>query len=481
MLVAATIEEPGASGDKDLLVGFGSQDITPTAPVRLSGFAARTEPSAGVHDQLRARAMAVAELDRGSVVVLVTLDLIGVSAAFTDQVRESLHSRLGAEDLHLDRDPDVDIAVLATHTHGGPASLSEARLGPVEPQTLERALAGAVDAALEALRGLAPARFSYATAPVPGVARNRRDPGGPVDEQLSVLVAWRPGEAAPAGVLTSFSLHPVVLGADNLLLTRDYPGYLLDALEREFPGCTALFACGCCGDVNHGHDAEASWSTRPMPERTYAKAEQIGERLAAAATGPITASRAAPPLRSEVSAGRTTVSLPLGAAPDPAPLLERFVAEAEAARTSGDQALAALRDELAGWASDQLAREETSARQPGGDLPLRPGTTLATAAAANGLEVELQAFHIGELTLLFLPGEPFTAYGLSLKSRRGAGQVLPLSYANAAPGYLPTADEFARGGYEVDLAYMFYGARAPFAPQLEKALLDAATTLLRRP
>src|SRR5690606_15340397 len=145
------------------------------------------------------------------------------------------------------------------------------------------------------------------------------------------VAAWRPGAVEPCGALITFSLHPVVLGADNLQLTRDYPGYLSDALTREVPGCLALFACGCAGDGNQPHAPEPSWTTQGAPARPFAKAESSGGRLAGAAATALLAARARAPLAVASAAAQRTVGLPLQAPPDAPALLGRFSAAAASA------------------------------------------------------------------------------------------------------------------------------------------------------
>src|SRR5690606_28427929 len=171
--------------------------------------------------------------------------------------------------------------VAATHTHGGPAVLRDAFLGDVSEEARARVVAGAVAAALGALRDLAPAELSYAVGSEPPVARHRRLPGGPIDPRVPVLLARRQGRRDVA--LVGYACHPVVLGPDNLLVTRDYPGFLVDALEASLPGTDAVFLGGCSGQVNTGHSAEASLELTSTPRRSFAAAQRVGEAVAAAA------------------------------------------------------------------------------------------------------------------------------------------------------------------------------------------------------
>src|SRR5438477_5233690 len=59
----------------ELRGGFARIDITPTKPVTMAGYAARTNVSQGAHDPLSARAMAL-EAD-GKRVLIISVDNLG--------------------------------------------------------------------------------------------------------------------------------------------------------------------------------------------------------------------------------------------------------------------------------------------------------------------------------------------------------------------------------------------------------------------
>ena len=428
----------------------------------MSGFAARTSPSVGVHDALQARAAAFVGA-AGRPVVLIVADVIGLDARSTRRVRRRLRSSHGL--------PAERVAVVATHTHGGPPTLPRAFLGPVEPAVLRAVEDAAVGAARRALDALAPATLRHASAELTGVARNRRDADGPADPRVDVLWAERAGE--PVGVLATFALHPVVLGPDNLLLTRDFPGFAVDALERAFPGCVALFANGCAGQINHGHAASASWTVAPSATRTYEVAAAIGERIGAAAAGAMRSGGDVLATAGELRAVRRRVQLPLSPPPtDPAADALRWRDEIAQARETGDADRVALLEPLVTWAETvalgqggQPARRAAGFRDGRGGPLERSGRTARTS--------EVQAFGLVGRALVLLPGEPFVEYGLALRRAFG-GRVVPLGYANDAPGYLPAGTAFAAGGYEVDTAYRYYGSPAPYDPATEARLLGAA-------
>lgn len=413
--------------DHDMDVGFGLRDITPTGPVPMSGFAIRTEPSTGAHDPLYVRALQLGDGVR--TVCLVVFDLIGVDARLSRAARDAVAER-------TDVDCD-DVVVLATHTHGGPAVLERAHLGAIDEAYRRTLTALAADAAEDAARYARPTRVGYAEGREATIAHNRRVANGPIDPAVRVVAFERDDRVV--GVLTSYACHPVTLGPGNRLLTRDYPGFLVDRLSAVLPDAFTAFATGLCGQVNTGHDAYASQRHGDGPKRSYAEAARIGRRLADVAH--LAIERELHPVTGPLRMARAEVRLPF------APLHRDPSADAAAWRAEraslgiGDPARTALLDAWIAWAE----------RHPG-DFP-----------AARRSEVA--CLGLGPLLIAFYPGEIFVEYAHDLAEALPGRFVLPIAYAHDAPGYLPRPDAFPAGGYEVDEAYRIYGEPAPYGPQ----------------
>jgi neutral ceramidase len=401
----------------------------------------RQRPALGVHDRLYARALA---LDDGrSRCCLVMLDLIGVDRDLTRAIRRATAA------------PQVTVAVVATHTHGGPPILSGAGLGPVDPAYRARVVRDAARAAADALADLRPATLRLGVGHDATIGRNRRDEQGPIDPDVAVLRVDRDG--ALAGLLVSYACHPVTLGPDNLLLTRDYPGALVDELERRHPGAVAAFAPGCCGQIGTGHRAEDSFRSGAASGRTFAEAERIGRSLAATATAAAAAALAGPPLAGPLRIAISAVDLPL--APPPARTdADRAAWSLELSRLAGDDDRAAMLRALLAWA-DGVAR-----------------------APRRRTRVEAICIGLGDACLALYPGEVFVEFALALKAAFPRRRVVTIACANAAPGYLPHASAYPAGGYEVDEAYRFYAQPGPFPPEagerLQAAMLDLAQQVL---
>jgi hypothetical protein len=70
---------------------------------------------------------------------------------------------------------------------------------------------------------------------------------------------------------------------------------------------------------------------------------------------------------------------------------------------------------------------------------------------------EIQTMHIGNLAVVGYPGEMFVDYQLFLDDASPFDRTIALGYTNGCIGYVPTADAYPVGGYEVEQAFKYYG------------------------
>ena len=103
---------------------------------------------------------------------------------------------------------------------------------------------------------------------------------GPVDKEISILeIADARGR--PQAILYNYSCHAACLGPDNLLVTADWPYYVMGRIQSKLgDGVKVLYFQGTEGDVNTGYSAGLSSIGVPIPTRTYAYAQELGETLA---------------------------------------------------------------------------------------------------------------------------------------------------------------------------------------------------------
>ena len=432
--------------------GFAVHDITPARPLELAGFAARAQPALGTHDLLSVRALAVS--DGARAVAIAVVDLIGVDAAITERVRERVHAAVG-ETLSY-------VAVVATHTHGGPAVLRRALLGMVDDCYVEELVSRIAAAVLQAFTERAPVVIRYGVGRERSVAKNRREPEGPIDHDLPVIRFDDPETGRPRGLLCSYACHPVTLGPDNRQYTRDYPGFLVDRLSAACCGAPVVFFTGCCAQLNTGHSAMDSILGRGFEKRTYAEAERIGGVLAGMAAH--TAYRIGPP-------GGVPDARPEGGLWTRSARLRLPLTPAEHPDVA---AVAALERQAAELASDPMRRGEAVMAEAHLQWARRhdPG--------AAHVDTEVAVVALGEVAIVLMPGEIFVEFALELKQRFRHLQLVSVSYANDAIGYLPHRSAFAGGGYEVELAYRHYGFAGPYAEEAGDALVASVAELLEQ-
>jgi hypothetical protein len=428
-------------------VGAADAVITPSPGISLAGFGARRDPARGVHDDLHARAMVFE--DHGHRVGLVVCDVCEVDAAFVAAVRQRVEARAGI--------PPEALIVAATHTHAAPATFP-LYSQPPDPAWLAALVEHAAGAVTGACDNLSAADLTIALGRESTVARNRRRADGPVDPTVTVLraVRWE----APAACFLHYACHPTVLGPDNLLISRDYVGFAVDALARAAGGWV-MFANGACADVNVGHSADRSALGLSIPGRTFERAEALGSRLAAEALRAL--ADAAPVLGRDVgrrrvlAAGRRVLDVPLRPTPPPD--------EARRIAASWRDKVLALEHAGADVEAQNAARLELMYA----DLALQWAEARGEATAEPA---EIQGLAIGDVALVALPGEFFAESGLRLKAYSPFPYTIPVGYAGGI-GYVPPASAFAEGGYETRLAPW-----SRVAPEAEALILAAAGDLL---
>jgi hypothetical protein len=85
--------------------------------------------------------------------------------------------------------------------------------------------------------------------------------------------------------------------------------------------------------------------------------------------------------------------------------------------------------------------------------------------------IDLHAIAIGdEIALIAMPGEPFVEIGLAVKRASPFTHTLFSGYTNVGWSYIPTAAEYPRGGYEIEVT--------PFDPSAANLIVEESLALL---
>jgi len=411
-------------------VGVAKVDITPSYPIRLTGYAVRKTESEGVAQHIYAKALALGSDDK-NVAVLITVDNCGVPASVRDEVAMRLHKSKRFDPDHL--------AICSTHTHCAPwlegfapnifgAPISEEEQARVRRYTGELTQA-LVHVAEQALEGRKPSRLSRGLASA-GFAANRRTKGGPVDHDLPVMFVTAPDGALRA-VFASYACHCTTLGGDFNQVCGDWAGYAQESIEREHPGTIALMALGCGGDAN------------PDPRSKIELAQKYGQGIATAVDS--------------LWAGKLmAINGPLVCR---AKKIELFFDELP---TKADwETLAKQTNFVGGHARLNLAR-------------LNRGEYLPTK-----LPYLVQTWTFGNsLGMVFLAGEVVVDYSLRLKRELDASRLWINAYANDVPCYIPSERILQEGGYEGGGAMIYYDKPTRLAPGVENLIVGTVHDLL---
>ena len=440
-----------------LTAGTGRSDITPPVGIAHAGWGAATHQRAeGVDMPFFATALYVT--DGELEIAIVDLDM-GVLTNEDDMaIRDAVESTSGIKPENL--------RLSATHTHSGPVNrgswLDEGMdlVGPYW-DSLPSRVAEAVNTARWAAKpahvgvgkGSSSINVNRRPALENGTLFTGRNWEGVVDQEVGV-VAFNDTEGNPIATILNYACHPTILGPANKLLSPDYPGTTRKVVE-QYAGGLCLFlqgAAGNCGPT-HGFIGEV------------AVAEWLGNRLG-------------------LEAARVRLEI------DPMPRKERLV---EVVQSGAD--LGMYEDDAVGEPDDTLRVVNTTATLPIGQFPsvkdakaeFDSVVEILNATRESGTEAEIklavsnakranfvlsnsirtedgpmgmrvQAMRIGPAALIGIPVEAFCEIGMAVKESSPAAQTLFSGYTNGSLGYMPMADNFEEGGYEVTTTPMAAGA-----------------------
>jgi hypothetical protein len=398
--------------------GFSRTDATPEWPVEMAGYPPiRTRPdgpqehavykgrdgqSTGVHLPVYVRS---AVLGSGrEIVAIVALDICTVSIELTNAVRARLQKETG--------DNWYNLFLSASHTHSGPdvCGLSSAP----DHRTFEFFIERISNSVLDAIKAQRNCVVNWSRQPVTGLTVNRRHPEHPLNSEITQIVFTDRDSNSVQGVIQSFACHPIIAGAHNTLLFGDYPSVLSMEVEKHLDErAVCLFLQGPCGDVNpfgYPYDQKTnitlmapSGSEAALKIRTVAEAERFGDILAGIA-----------------------IEM-LGDA-----------SSEESGRIRGTKRAVSLKRRTIEDLDDYLFQRDHD--------PARVEKWLKK----DHVDSELGTVALGNLVVVFLPGEPLTAVANQIRQsiEKSGRQALIVGYSNDYPGYVVHPDDYHEVRYE---------------------------------
>jgi hypothetical protein len=247
-------------------------------------------------------------------------------------------------------------------------------------------------------------------------------PEGLIDPMLKTVAFYSGAEKIVS--CHYYATHPMShYGAGRV--SSDFPGLARKRRQQEEPGCLHLYFTGCAGNVAAGKYNPGT------PEARVQLTQRLYDGICAAE--------------------KSLVRAPVGRV---AWRTHEIVPEVNPVFTAANQRA-------------MLMNQKNSPANR-----IRPAMCLAwIERVAQRGPITLSALHLGDLSLLHLPGECFVEYQLRAQLLAGARFVATAAYGDGGVWYVPVKAEYPKGGYEVGVAFC--------APSVDDLLTHGMRELLR--
>jgi putative membrane-bound dehydrogenase-like protein len=406
------------------LVGLAKQDITPMQPLRLSGYASRTESSAGVADPLHVRAVAISPGDPKKFVdsiVLVSVDSVAVTNAITQEVATWLEGQHGI--------PRSQLVISSTHSHAAPQLGSgllnlfreESTSEQVESAReytaslvarMKHTIATAIESRVEADVAIGDSTANFAV--------NRRvisngawsgfgvQVDGLTDNRVRVMRFSTPnGKLLGASFI--YACHCTTLGPSFNAISGDWAGLAASRLEQLHDAAVFLPIIGCGADAN------------PNPRDSYPFAQQHAAAMVDSVQIAISKEL------TELTVFPVAKFGFAGLVPE-RPTDER-VKELSQSQTPNERR----------WAKHMLDVKQRMGRLP------------------ESYPMPIHTWQFGEqLTWVFLGGEVVADYQFKIEEQCDSSQTWVAAYSDDVFAYVASENMLTEGGYEVDGSMIYY-------------------------
>lgn len=457
-----------------LMAGTGRRCTNPPPNIAHGGWGAQKHEQAdGIDMDLWATALALS--DGNTTVLILDLDLQILTNERADQIRAAVSKATGL--------PVNSIRACATHTHSGPVpykSWIEKGYDLVGPwfDDLARWCA---DAAREALANMQPVDVRVGRGDC-RINVNRRcvapngerflgvNPDGPCDHEV-IVVKFDTPAGTPIATLVNYACHPTVMGPDNRLITPDYPGAMKRVVEQAVGG-RCIFLQGAAGNVGPVQGFQAD----PNVYRQLGAVlgHEVGKIALALTSVPSRVN-----FREVIPSGA-----PLGRydshfvtrAGCPVHVCEMEISVPLRAELPEKKAAAARLDHWKSKLNTARADHDIAAITEATYMARRADIQLRMADDFGGrtnVAVRTHIITFGDVAIVGCNLEPFCEIGLALKQLSPFPITLMCGYTNGRMAYLPTADEWAKGGYEVENSPFGQGA----AECLQREILSTLRSL----
>lgn len=409
----------GYAQTKTFRAAAAKVNITPSVPKQLLGYAARQ--STGVHDSIYHR---IVVLDDGTTrFVQVSTEVCYISPSEYDAVAAMVQKRFNIK--------PVNFWWSVTHTHSapevGPPGTAAVFLGerykhPIDTaytSFIAQSMINGIDDAIKRLEpaklgvgwGFAQANINRRAVDVDGRASLGLNPDGPTDRRIG-LIRIDKQNGGTIALLVNYAIHGTVLGGENLQITGDVAGTVCNYVESKI-NAPVLFINGAAGNMAPIYSVYPDFRSGHLSQFRVLLGDKIIEG------------------NKKITADNDTVKIFTGSI------------TVESPRKAG-----------LSWPAELAAYNRT------------------TKQGANFVKMPVRFLKINEdVAVWSAPIELFCEISNEIRDRSPFAYTFYFGYTNGWLGYLPNAEAFDHGGYEVEVV-------CPFTPAMQGDLTEAVVGYL---
>ncbi len=435
-------------------IGFAQEIITPPVGVGLAGYMNK-RPNMGMYDDLFVKVLVIEAQDTRC--GFMTFDLCSIPGDMFQRLFQAIGEKYGEKF----RD---SIIISATHTHTGPELRKEStdlvkysfeQIFSAAMRALERAVMNLLEGELEAgsvynnpfgfVRRYWMKNGTIVTNPGwgnPDIDKPESD----FDRTIGIIKVIQQGRLT--ALLCNIANHGDTVGGN--LVSGDWYGRFVQEIQYNLgTGIPVIVLDDASGDINH-FDFHQKINQTSIKEAT-----RIGRGYAAIVLDALDKMEKLP--ENSISVSNTAVTIP-----------HRKLTPAEVAEA--EKILATVPDIPK---DGDLESQDLANKVPAALRFFAQRALDCHNKSTDSHDGRITAVKFGkDLAFVTLPGEPFNGIARAIRAKSDFKHTFVVSLAQSVSGYVPMAECFARGGYEVQPAI-----DSP-APEAAQALIDAALKVL---
>lgn len=425
----------------DVYMGYSEVDITPDYPVELIGFSRPDNTSKGILHRLKAQVMvwkASKEL-----CCLITIDSLG----FTTELSNKLRKRI-AKELQTSQDK---VMVCFSHTHAAPNAGTDEKYYEFVYNGILSALSSAVLdlSEVNAAWGLGNSQIGI----------NRRGNTELVDNRIGILEVTDRVSNKIKVLLLRVTAHANVLSSDNYLLSSDYFGVTRDLLKAKY-GCEIMLVQGAAGDIRPKYQQENAEYLEIYSYESAQKEVTEDDRKKHFDQSICALDKMANQICKAVE--KVIVEM----TPKPIYRLAMYSAAshfaADVPTMEDAHIIAKEANQMVGidgtsWLKEVKRLNDDNVKQ-------------------QFVDIEIQYFCVNDGCICGIPNEAMCKISLDIMEKAENRLLLFGGYTNGCNSYLPTSEEYDKGGYEVFWSnlvyYQYHGRVMPLNRDTADKLVD---------